>query len=83
MMKVRNGEHNHSEMRKPKKAKRRVGRTKKKTTAVPTLTRPNFGLLNLPPLVPSHLPKFTPKNIPENDENQPIDDMDTIVDILD
>lgn len=83
MMKVRNGEHNHAEIRKPKKAKRKMSKAKKKATAAPRVIRPNFDLMNLPPLIPSHLPKLTPKSIPNNDVNQPADDIEPMVNILD
>lgn len=82
MMKIRNGEHDHSEIRKPKKVKRRVVKMKKKSV-VPRLIKPNPVLLNLPPLIPSRMPKLTPKTIPKFAACSTNDDMDMIVNILD
>lgn len=83
MMKIRNAEHNHTEIKKSRKGKKRMYRTKK-TNAIPRLIRPHLSHQSLPPLMPSRMPKLTPKSIPKVELNPPNDDTENIiVDILD
>ncbi|XP_055304399.1 modifier of mdg4-like isoform X3 [Sitodiplosis mosellana] len=89
MMKIRMAEHNHTEIKKPKKGpkKKKGGKSRSKASTVPRLIRPkltNQAQLRLTPKMPKLTPKTTPKLTPKTENVPPNDDAENmIVDILD
>lgn len=94
MMKIRNAEHNHTEIKKPKKGAKRKKSAKpkiKKQTIhpVPKLIRPQLSnqshLIDRKPKMPKLTPKtILPKLTPKIEKLPPIDDAENIiVDIID
>lgn len=87
MMKIRNGDHDHTEIKTIKRGKKKAAKSRSKAHSVPKLIRPQLSKPNLslapkamPKLTPKTVPKLIPKieNIPPNDDAENI-----IVDILD
>ena len=93
MMKIRNGEHNHTEVKKPKKGPKRKKGAKPKIKRqtiypVPRLIRPQLSKeiqLDRKPIMPKLTPKtILPKLTPKIENLPPIDDAENIiVDIID
>lgn len=85
MMKIRNGEHDHSEFKKPtKRGKKKSAKSRGKANTMPRLITPRLSNQTLrltpkmPKLTPKTLPKLTPKteNIPPNDDAEFVDILD-------
>lgn len=91
-MKVRFAQHDHTEIKNPKK-RRKVFKVKAKgkKPAIPIFHRPQFNYQTLPPLTPKIMPRLIPRTIPKVEENNEIenflpnidDSESAIVDIID
>lgn len=85
MLKIRNADHNHTEIKKIKKRKK-TAKLRCKSKLVPRLIRPQlstqallkFTTKTMPKLIPKTIPRI--ENIPRNDDN---DNENAFVDILD
>lgn len=98
MMKIRNAEHNHTDIKKPTKGKKKAikfkpkpKQKKNKSKFIARIIRPQLTSKTVPqlssniiPPMPKLKPKPVPKNIPRGENNLPNDDAENmIVDVLD
>lgn len=86
MMKIRNAEHNHTEIKRKKGRKKKLKQQTRKSKIMPTIIRPMLSSDNIPPPLIRLMPKLTPKTpaLPEVNKSPPDNDTEnTIVDIID
>lgn len=84
MMKIRNAEHNHTEIKRKKGKKKKLKQQTAKPKIEPTVIRPMLSSDNMPPPLIRLMPKLTPKTVPKVEKSPADDDTEnSIVDILD